>query len=99
MSKKKDKKEEEAIVIAMGEIRARGLSDEQMNSLFDGDSSISAREAFLIAQIQHLEAKVFALSSIMEEIATMKKMDASIVAQAALEKIAIPRKISEKMNS
>lgn len=84
----------DAIEMAMSQVRARGLSDKHMSALFEGDSQISTREALLIAHIQHLEAKAFALASIMDEIAAMGG-DAGVVAQAALEQIAVPRNTSE----
>jgi hypothetical protein len=81
-----------AIELAMDQVRAKGLSEEHMSALFQGSQDISAREALMIAHIQHLEAKVFALASIMEEIAVMKG-GAGVVAQSALENlVSIPRK-------
>src|SRR5690606_53454 len=101
MSEKKSKQKRkeqvqagEAIELAMNEVRARGLSEEHMAALFEGTKEIGTREALLIAHIQHLETKVYALASIMEEIASMKG-GAGMVAQAALENIATPRKIGE----
>src|SRR5690606_8131312 len=67
-------------------------SEEHMAALFEGTKEIGTREALLIAHIQHLETKVYALASIMEEIASMKG-GAGMVAQAALENIATPRRI------
>jgi hypothetical protein len=82
----------QAIEMAMNQVRAKGLSEEHMNALFKGSQDISAREALMIAHIQHLEAKVFALGSIMEEIAVMKG-GAAVVAQSALENlVSTPRK-------
>lgn len=82
----------QAIEAAMNQVRAVGLSEEHLAALFQGSEDISTREALMIAHIQHLEAKVFALGSIMEEIAAMKG-GAGLVAQSALENlVTTPRK-------
>lgn len=87
----------EAIEMAMNDVRARGLSEDHMNALFEGESQISPREALMIAHIQHLEAKVYALSSVMDEIASLRGRDRNssvLIAQSALENLTKTRNLS-----
>lgn len=83
---------DEAIALAMTQIRESGLSKGQIDALFSGEQSITTREALLIAHVQYLEHKAETLSLIVEEIASMGG-GRGAMAQTVLEGLATPRKI------
>ena len=90
---------DDSVEKAIIEVRKVGLSDEQIKMLFDGDKSISTREALLISHVQHLEGKLIALTDMLEEMATVNNMNASTIAKITLDKIAPVRKIKESNDS
>ena len=90
---------DDSVEKAIIEVRKVGLSDEQIKMLFDGDKSISTREALLISNVQHLEGKLIALTDMLEEMATVNNMNASTIAKITLDKIAPVRKIKESNDS
>lgn len=84
-----------AMQMAIQQVKVKGLTDEQIQMMFDGETEITTREALLVSHIQFLETRNLFACEILEEIASMNGLGANHVAQAALEQLAPVRNISE----
>lgn len=77
--------ETDTIIAAMEQVKARGLTKEQIMLLFDGQSEVSTREALLVSHIQFLENKAEFMLGALEEIAAFVKGPVGEMAEKVLE--------------